>query len=254
MKMNRREFIGLCASISVLGLTGITGRINSAIATPEELDSSYPFYCPELIEITEKGPIIQIDGTCRCGWARRPLLALNFEDASFSSRAKMRLAMKKWDMYHMYTPRHAIHFLIAWTPYAAFFTTFTYDRLTKKVYEETSFLPPSPEIKMMRDSTGGRTEYSSGEIIAAFDVEGQQRRLRVDFPGFAGGNLKAAIDLYFPPGYDSISSSQTTSPKRCHYGHKINCMTATGWMELNRETFNMAPEDSFGSLDFGRGH
>jgi hypothetical protein len=124
MEMNRREFIRLSIGISAFGAAAMTGWTDRATATPVELDSSYLFYCPELIEIKEKGPIILPGGVCRCGWARRPLLELNFEDAKFSSPAKMRHAMKKWDMYHMYTPGHVIHFLIAWTPYAAFFTTF----------------------------------------------------------------------------------------------------------------------------------
>lgn len=252
--MDRREFIRLCGEAVFAGAAAALGWNERALAMPVTLDDTYLSYCKAYDELTEKGPIVLPDGNCRCGWMRHPMLDLNFEDARFSTKTKMRLAMKKWDMYHMYTPTHAIHLLIAWTAYASFFTAFVYDRRADKVYEESSFLSASPEIPLMRDSTGGKTEYVSGDVRASFEVEGETRRLRVRFPGFAKGNLSADIDLFYPAAFDSIASSQLTAPMRCYFGHKINAMTATGRMELNGETFEMNPETCFGALDFGRGY
>lgn len=275
MSMNRREFIGLCGGAAAFGAAAMAGWPRRALADPPALDDSYPFYCPELAEITEPGPIILPDGACRCGWSRRPLLRLNFEDAKFSkSKAKMRQAMKKWDMYHLYTPEHSMQFLVAWIPYAAFFNANLYDRKTNRFYEDTRFLPPKPEIPMMPDSTRGRTVFEYEQTKAVFEVDGERHRISVEFGGFSMADKEAAdvnlggpageegarttykvdMELLHPADHHSIAGTHPTNPRRCHYGHKINCMTARGFLKFAGNTYSLNPVDCFGALDFGRGH
>ncbi|MFH1538933.1 MAG: DUF2804 domain-containing protein [bacterium] len=275
MSVTRREFVRLCAGAAALGATGASGFFNRALADPPVLDKSYEYYCPELVEITEPGPVILPDGACRCGWTRRPILELNFEDAKFSpSKQKIRQAMKKWDMYHLYTPEYGMSFLVAWIPYAAFFSANLYDRKTNRFYEDTRFLPPNPEIPMMRDSTGGKTVFESDRAKAIFEVDGEHHKIKVVFEEFpmtdkekADININAPsgekdrrttyeieADLLYPKDHDSIAGVHMTNPRRCHYGHKINCMTAEGAVTFDGRTSAMSRQSSFGALDFGRGH
>lgn len=272
MRMERRDFIRLCAGTAAFGSIYATGFLKRAFADPPILDESYKYYCPEFEEITVPGPIILPDGSCRCGWTRRPIMDLNFKDAKFSSsKQKIAQAMKKWDMYHLYTPEYSMQFLVAWIPYAAFFNANIYIRKTNMFYEDTRFLPAKPEIPMMRDSTGGRTVFDSDKAKAVFEVDGEHYRLSVEFDGFTmvdkesadlnlgGGNdsrttYRVEADMLYPGDFDSIAGIHPTTPRRCHYGHKINCMPIDGSVTINGNTSKMSPDSSFGALDFGRGH
>jgi len=222
---------------------------------PPELDSTYEYYCPQLVEITRPGPIILPDGTSQCSWSRRPYLDLNFEEAAFYPvRSVQRLRMKKWDMYHVITPDHYVSFLVAWIGYAAFCSAQVYDRRTRETLEDIHIRPADPEFPMMRDSTAGRTEYRSKKVNASFEVDGEFRRIRVEFPSFAGIGLFAEINLHHPADHESICGTHLTNPKRAHYGHKIVCMAAVGDLRLARQTYRLDRRDAFGMLDFGRGY
>ena len=250
---SRREAIKKGGAF-VLGTGCLLGNEAQARQGPAELDSSYIYYCPQLIEITEPGPLVRPDGTSQCSWSRRPYLDLNLEDAHFFPvRYFQRYRLKKWDMYHMTTPDHYLSFLIAWIGYGAFFGAYVYDRKARSGMDDMHIRPARPELAMMRDSTSGRTEYRSKKAEATFEVEGEWRRLKVSFPEFAGIGLRAEIELYLPADHESICGVHLTSPRRMHYGHKINCMTAHGEMRLGSNTFRLDPKSSFGALDFGRG-
>ncbi len=271
MEMDRRDFMRLCAGAAACAAWPAV-FVKKALADPPVLDGSYTYFCPDLEEFTTPGPIILPDGSCRCGWARRPILELNFEDAKFSpSKKDMKKAMKKWDMYHLYTPEYSMQFLAAWIPYAAFFNANIYLRKSNMFFEDTRFLPANPEIPMLRDSTGGRTIFDSEQLKAVFEVDGEHHRVSVHFDGFAmvdkttadlklGGDrnsrtsFKLEADMLYPKDYDSISSSQLSGDKRCYYGHKINCMPVEGSVEFDGVKSKMSGEDSFGALDFGRGY
>ena len=257
MSMDRRDFMKHCAGAAAFGAAALYGWPARAAEQPVELDESFVYHCPDLVEITEPTPIVMPDGSCRCAWTRKPYMQLNFEDAQFASPTKMRKALKKWDMYHFYTPTHAFHFLMSWIPYAAFFTLLVHDRRTGVNCENAHFIPPKPMNEMMRDSTAGRSVYESDIVNAVFEVQGERRRITVDFTGFNKddkSDLGADFDLYLPADHDSIAGAHVAAPGRPYYGHKINCMTASGRLTANNETIELNPEDSFAALDFGRGY
>jgi len=157
-------------------------------------------------------------------------------------------------MYHVVTPRHYLSCIIAWIGYGAFCTVYVYDRKERKGWDDMHLRLPRPELEMMRDSTAGLTDYRSKKVDAFFEVNGEHRRIRIDFPEFAGVGFVADLDLYLPADSDSICGVHLTNPHRMHYGRKINCMTATGKYSINGEDFTCRPEESFGALDFGRGY
>jgi len=252
---SRRELLkssGLAAAAGAIA--HIPGAASAARGIPE-LDPSYKYYCPELVEITAPGPIILPDGSSQCSWSRRPYLDLNFEHARFYAIPWFqRFRMKKWDMYHLVTPECYLSFLVAWIGYGAFCSAYVFDRASGQGSEDIHISPPRPGPKMMRDSTTGRTEYQSRGTSARFEVEGERRSARVSWPAFAGKNLDARIEMRLPAAHESICGVHPTSPRRCHYGHKINCMEASGSVRLGGRTYDLDPVDSFGMLDFGRGY
>lgn len=252
MKASRRNFLKW-SGISSAVFAGLSS--SPALAHLAEIDDSYRYYCDELIEITEPGKLIGPDGTARCSWSRRPYLDLNFEDADFMfSRAGQRYRFKKWDMYHFATPDLYVGLLVAWIGYGAFCSAHVYDRETKTNYEDLHLRLPWPEFPMMRNSDQGITEYQSRKVTAVFEVQGERRKLRMDFPGFQGSGLQVEVDLHHPQEHESICGTFLTHPRRMNYGHKINCMPVSGEVIFKGRKYLARPDDSFGALDFGRGY
>ena len=256
---SRRAFIRRSVSATA-GLVGGWPHLLTATEGPDTaviptLDESYAFHCPELVEITEPGRVVLPDGTSLCSWSRMPYLDLNFEDASFFPiRAAQRLQMKKWEMYHVVTPTHYVIFLVAWIGYASFCTAHVYTRATRTYVEDIHIRGAYPETPMMRTSAAGRTAFASKRARMTFDVEGPQRRLRVDWPGFADVDLTASVDLHLPTDHETICATHPVHAKRAFYSRKINCMTASGELRLGGETVRFRPQDCFGMLDYGRGY
>jgi hypothetical protein len=254
---NRRYFLQASAAA---GLGACAGRLlgqekSLAVKYPiPSLDPSYIYLCPELVEITAPGPLVRPDGTSVCSWSRRPYLDFNLEDAKFYSIPYFqRYRMKKWDMYHIETPEHYLSFIISWIGYGAFCSGYVYERKTGQGFEGISLKTPWPELKMMRDSTSGVSEFKNGKVKASFEVRGERRKLKIDFPGFAKVGLTADIELFLPVTDEIICATHLTSPQRMHYDVKINCMPAKGKFCLAGKSCTLDPEKSFGMLDFGRG-
>ncbi len=251
---SRRKVLGLMGKALPVSIVGGLALGAKAGEAPVELGSQYPFYCPEAVEITEPGKMVRPDGTSYCGWSRQPYLDLNFEDARFwKLKYFQRYRYKKWEMYYIFTPTHYLHCLVAWIGYASFCDLSVYDRKTLEFKTHMHIRPPEPKNPMMRNSTEGLTEYKSRKIDAVFEVDGERRSLSIDAPGFDGSGFSAEIELLQSAGHESISGYHMTTPRRMHYGNKINCMCASGNWSLGRETFELNPEDCFGLLDFGRG-
>ncbi len=257
--LSRRAFMKGAGATALASALGSPRRLAGADAvdafSPPTLDASYRFDRSELVEITRPGPIILPDGTAQRSWSRRAYLDLNFEDAAFwRNRALQRLRMKKWDMYHTVTPMHYVNFLMAWVGYAGFCTAFVYDRRSRALVEDARFCPPEPPLEMMRNSTDGRSLFRDRVVRMSFEAKGERRRLRVDWPTFAGRGLSGTIDLHEPADHESICATHPIGRRRAYYSHKINCMPAKGGLRLGDETVMLTPADAFGMLDFGRGH
>jgi hypothetical protein len=107
---------------------------------------------------------------------------------------------------------------------------------------------------MSRDGATGTTGFKSGQVKASFEIRGEHRKIKIDYPGFAKLGLLADIDLCLPASDEFICATHLTNPRRMHYDVKINCMPAQGEFRLAGKNYKLSPEDSFGMLDFGRGY
>jgi hypothetical protein len=258
MSFSRRSFVqaAAIASLNLCARRAKTQEKKLAVKYPiPDLDSSYVFLCPELVEIKSPGPLVRPDRTALCSWSRRPYLDVNLEDARFYSVPYFqRFRMKKWDMYHIETPEHYLSFIISWIGYGAFCSAYVYERGSRRGSEGTSIKSSQPETPLMRDSTQGISEFKDGKVRASFEVRGERRKIKLDWPGFAQSGLFADIDLVLPAADEIICATHLTSPRRMHYDVKINCMPASGMLGLAGKKFKLDPQNSFGMLDFGRGY
>ena len=207
-------------------------------------------------ELTQPGPLLQPDGELtQVGWARQPLLDCNLESARFYTlRPLQRFRIKRWDYYAVFTPRRFFSATIADLGYAGNIFVYTLDFETGDLHEEGLVVPLARGIELPRNSEAGESRFENERVKLHFNARADRRRLFVSWPGFhQGRGIRAEIDLQAPPDYESMTIVIPIGRKRFYYNRKVNCLPASGALVYGEIEEELKPEESLGSLDWGRG-
>ncbi len=207
-------------------------------------------------ELTLSGPLLDAHGRlAQIGWARQPQLACNLENARFYTlRPFQRFRIKRWDYYAIFTPQHFFSATIADLGYAGNIFVYLLDFASGDLYEEGLVIPLGKGVLLPRDSTAGETSFANRKAVLRFRAETGERRVFVDWPGYAAGKgIKAEIALSCPPEHELMTIVIPIGEKRFYYNRKINCMPAAGYIQYGDRREELQPEHCLGSLDWGRG-
>ncbi len=207
-------------------------------------------------ELTEPSPLL--DGTGRLiqpGWARQPLLDCNLENASFYTVKPLQFfRIKQWDYYAVFTPTHFFSATVADIGYVGNVFVYVIDFQTKWYHEESILIPLAKGVNLPRNSTEGDVLFDNGKLRIEFLLDGNARRIQVDWPGFnQGQGVSSDITLTCPPDHESVVMVTPIGDKRFYYNRKINCMPAKGWFTVGDQRQVADPKNSLGGLDWGRG-
>ncbi len=211
---------------------------------------------PQEREILTAGPLLDSAGELsQVGWARRPFLDCNLENASsYRWRALQRLRIKRWDYYGLMTPDQFFSFTLADLGYAGQVFGYVVGLADGDYREDTLTVPLSRGIHLPRNSVEGTSAYEAGGVRLRFDAQPEARRLQVDWPGFSGGRgLSAEVSLALPPAHESLVIVIPIGRRRFYYNRKVNCMPAEGRVEYAGKRIDLRPEETLGNLDWGRG-
>jgi hypothetical protein len=207
-------------------------------------------------ELTTASRLLTKDGALnQVGWSRQPLLDCNLEEARFYAlRLLQRFRIKRWDYYAIFTPRRFFSATIADLGYAGNLFVYTMDFETGELHEEGLVIPLGRGISLPRNSTAGESHFEDARLRLHFAVTPQGRRVEVNWPAFHGGRgIKADIDLTCPPEHESMTIVIPIPERRFYYNRKINCMPAQGVIEFGGQREELHPNETLGSLDWGRG-
>jgi hypothetical protein len=209
-------------------------------------------------EITRPGPLIDPSGELsQVGWMRQPLLDCNLENVSFYSGLKrpfQRFRIKRWDYYAVFTPRRFFSATIADLGYAGNIFVYTLDFASRELHEEGLVVPLSRGIRLPRSSEEGETVYEGKNAQLLFRAGPGVRELDVAWPAFhEGRGIQAKIRLYSPPTHESMTIVIPIEQKRFYYNRKINSLPAEGHILYGDIQEELKPNESVGSLDWGRG-
>jgi len=207
-------------------------------------------------EISQQGLLLKPDGTpAQIGWSRQPLLDCNLENARFYPfRLFQSLRVKRWDYYAVFSPRRFFSATVADLGYAGNIFVYTLDFESGDLHEEGLVIPLGKGVVLPRNSTEGIASYAGKGVEITFSIEGQERRLLVDWPGFhEGRGIHAEIALAEFPGHESMNIVIPIGRKRFYFNRKINCLQASGYVQYGDTREELHPDDSLGSLDWGRG-
>jgi hypothetical protein len=207
-------------------------------------------------EITTPSPLLDADGRLtQVGWSRQPLLDCNLENVAFyRCRPVQPLRIKRWDYYAVTTPELFFSITLSHVGYLGLPFVYAIDFTTNELLEETLIIPFGRGIQLARNSDKGDTTFDNGKVRVALRVDGENRRVSVDWPSFnRGEGISCELDLNCPTEHESMVIVIPIGQRRFYYNRKTNCMPASGWIRRGACQREITPDRALGSLDWGRG-
>ena len=203
-------------------------------------------------EITANGNLLNEKGELnKAGYARRLLLSY---DRKAIKAGFWRI--KEWDYYLVSNGDFAVALTVADNSYMALLSVSFLD-FRKPFYKTASIIKPFPfgKLKLPSTSVRGNLEYEDKRIQISFAHTEEGRRLRCHMKRF-DGEKDFDCDLHLsgePADSMVIATPFKEDRKAFYYNQKINCMRASGEVRYGTDKFSFHPENTFGTLDWGRG-
>ena len=206
-------------------------------------------------EVTTVQKLLKEDGSLRePGWSKQLVQQYSREDIK---APKFRI--KEWDYYLVVSEEHdiAVAFTISDDGYIGLQSASFLD-LGAKPWEHTETILnafPMGKFKLPTSSESGVTKYKDKRLHMHFDASEGKRVLYCEFKNFfEGKTLKCDITLSQPPMDTMVIATPWKEKKTAfYYNQKINCMRASGTIELDGVKYELNPETDYGTLDWGRG-
>ncbi len=202
-------------------------------------------------EITRPIPLLDTRGNLtEPGWARSLLPV--YERAKVKAGAAR---LKEWDYYLVMGEGFALALTVADNSYMGL------DSISFLDFNEGWQVTKSPMRLFPMGSTGLPESSLQGDVASGgrgygifFRNKEGGRMLTAQMERFKDGQtLDVQVALTDPPE-DSIVTCTPFDKQGCfYYNEKINCMRATGHVKLGERVYTFRPENSFGTLDWGRG-
>lgn len=202
-------------------------------------------------EIKETIPLLDEHGNLtQCGYAKRLLPVYD--------RTKVKggaTRLKEWDYYLVMGEGFALALTIADNAYMGL------DSISLLDFKEGWQVTKSP----MRVLPMGRTGLPESSLRGDACISGKgygiffrnkegRRMLAAHMDNFKdGAPLDAQVALTDAPEESMVICTPFQKPGHFYYNQKINCMRAAGEVTLGEKTYRFRPENSFGTLDWGRG-
>ena len=207
-------------------------------------------------EITKPGKLLKKDGTLeQVGWARTQNLDCNLENAKFYAlKAFQPFRIKRWDYYAVFTPQRFFSATIADLGYAGNVFVYHMDFANNRLHEEGLVIPFGKGVQIPRNSKEGVTFFENDKASLKFSVDGKQRHVEVDWPGFNGGKgISANLTMHELKEHDSMVIVIPIGEKRFYYNRKTNCMPVKGIIHYGDIEEKVDEKSTIATLDWGRG-
>ena len=202
-------------------------------------------------EITTAAPLLDANGNLRePGWARS-LLPVYCRQEIRAPKTRI----KEWD-YYLITDGHiGLALTIADNGYMGL------DSISFLNFDERWEITKSPMRVFPMGKTGlpetsrlGASEIAASGYALAFYHEDGARQLSFHMDKFRGKDaIEGIVTLTDEPEDSIVIATPFQKPGHFYYNQKINCLRASGWVELGTERFELTPDRFFAVLDWGRG-
>ena len=203
-------------------------------------------------EIVEIIPLLDKNGNLtQPGYAKK---LLPIYDRSKVKGGLTRL--KEWDYYYVGNHRFGVAMTIADNSYMALdsISFLCFEGEPWEITKSPMRIFPMGKTGLPPTSAAGVSAISGKGYAILFQVEEGKRTLTAHMDDFRDGQ---PIDIHLTLTHEPEESMVICTPfeKKAHfyYNQKINCMRASGVVEMGKEKYIFEPTESFGVLDWGRG-
>lgn len=202
-------------------------------------------------EITEAIPLLDGNGNLTCAGFARKLLPVYKSPVSF----KERFRTKQWDYYYVGNNHHGLCLTIDDNGYMGLDSVSFLDfdnrwEITKSPIQVMTLGKKNlPTTSERGDLRSGSSSYN-----ITFRNDGNERRLEGFMNNFRGKEtIIFEVRLTDIPEESMVIVTPFDKPGHYYYNQKINCMKASGKVTIGDQAYYFNEQDSFGTLDWGRG-
>ena len=191
-------------------------------------------------EVTEGQLLLDESGNLRePGWSRTMVQEYK---RSMIKAPKWRL--KEWDYYIVMSDRFGAAFTISDNGYIGLQSVSLLE-FGLKPWEHTETVLnafPMGKLRLPTTSKIGVTKYIDKRLRMRFDAKQGMRRIRCQFKNFfEGKTFKCDIMLIQPEMDTMVIATPWDKKKHFYYNQKINCMRASGYMQLGDKRYEFNP-------------
>ncbi len=197
-------------------------------------------------EITEPVTLCDEKGQLKpdsIGWSRKPLISGNVSGHF--------LRKKKWNYWCITNKDVLFSVTISHLDYAMVCFVYYLDLHTKTFYEKTALFP-FKNNKILPDDVLASTRLSSKQMNIDFLWSHNHFQLNVEIPNFDGKPLQANLEISYPET-DSLSVVIPWSNQTFQLTTKMHCLPTKGTLSIGSKIYQFSPDESYASLDYGRG-
>ena len=203
-------------------------------------------------EVTTVQNLLTVDGKLKePGWSRQLYQIYNRENIK-----KRKTRIKEWDYYLVLSDSFGAAFTISDDGYIGL-QSVSLLCFGEQPWEHTETVLtalPLGKLKLPQRSHDCTTKYIDKRLKMRFDAKKGMRRIRCQFKNFHEGKTFKCDILLIEPEMDTMVIATPWGKKgHFYYNQKINCMRASGYMELGGKRYEFNPSRDFGTLDWGRG-
>ena len=193
-------------------------------------------------EITKRMPLLNREGNLtEPGWARGLLWDYHRPDIRASG-----MRIKEWDYYFVSNGHIGLALTIADNGYMGLDSVSYLDFDEKwEITKSPMRLLPMGTTALPETSTAGSSEIARGGYALAFyhDDDGT-RKLTFHMDKFRGKDaIEGMISLSDEPAESMVIATPFEKSGHFYYNQKINCMRASGWIELGQVRFEIPMQD-----------
>lgn len=204
-------------------------------------------------EILQKGPVLDEKGHPNPGFSRRSVLVY---DRKAIKAPPWRI--KEWDFYQVSNGNLCLQLTIGHTAYAGQVSVNLFDFVKGEKYLQVGDTVPLVfgRFHMPENAEADNTlTYQRKGYFMQFETDGMTRNLTCRRAAQKGQpEIEASLRLVRKnPDSLVINVPFDESATAFYYNHKINCMTAEGFVRCGDRRWTFDSADSFGILDWGRG-
>ena len=189
------------------------------------------------------------DGTLNpeaVGFSRRPLHRCNLK-GSWGRK-------KRWDYWCVTSREGALSITYADIDYIGLATVSFLDFETKEFTEKVAVVPLARGFSQPETVAGSDVVFNGSGLHFGIHEEKERARVVVSFKKLGGPHVEAELEIDRPATHETLNVLVPWSDTRFQFTSKKNTLPTRGHVTVGKRRYEFgAANDSFATLDFGRG-